>query len=118
MGYAAVIVRDGKIVKEMTESGGQGTNNQAEMRAVLLGLEVAKDLVQDSELVTVISDSELAIGLLAKNWRSKNAPLLRLRLDVRDAEKKFSVPIAYEHGGVDDEMFQLVDVLAREAARA
>jgi len=140
MGWAAVLTRDGEILKEVT-GGSQdtGTNNIAEFQAILCGLKAAEALLAEDvpdglsgpapadaepaaapllakdETITVVSDSELCIGYLMSNWRSKNVTLGRLRLQVRSVEKILGVSVTYEKGGIEDELFQLVDTMAKDA---
>lgn len=117
MGWAAVIVREGEILKEISGGSAEtGTNNTAEMRAILVGLEGALSFLSaDDKIVHVISDSNLAIGLLSQGWRSKKAHLIRCRQSIRMAEAKLDVIVKYVKGGVEDELFQLADVLAKDA---
>lgn len=65
-----VVVVDGTARKEVSEYLGNGTNNIAELTAIVRGLEVAKSIATDRPVV-VYSDSQYAIGLLTKNWKPK-----------------------------------------------
>lgn len=115
-GWAAVLVRDDEILSEVSDGSTElGTNNVAEMEAILLGLNTAPNWITKGETVSVVSDSELCIGYLAKGWRGKNARLLRYRLEIRKAERALGAEVFYEKGGIEDELFQLVDVLAKDA---
>ncbi len=120
IGWAAVIVRDGDVLHRVSEgSAEQGTNNLAEMQAVLLGLSSAFPSLEDDENIVIVSDSELAIGLMSKGWRSKSEHLLLLRHQIRQAERALGHQVSYEKGSVkDDELFQLVDVMAKNAVPA
>jgi ribonuclease HI len=63
-----VVVIDGKSRKEHGEFLGHGTNNIAELTAVLRGL----DLVGDTQRpVRVYSDSSYSIGVLSLGWKPK-----------------------------------------------
>lgn len=63
-----VVVIDGKTRKEHGEYLGHGTNNIAELTAVLRGL----DLVGDTKRpVRVYSDSSYSIGVLSLGWKPK-----------------------------------------------
>lgn len=116
MGYAVLILRDGQIVREIT-GGSQdtGTNNIAEFKAALYGLEAAKEVIESEEEVIVISDSELLIGYMSQAWRCRNATLGRLRMSIRRAQADLLTTVTYQRGGVEDEVFQLVDTLAKDA---
>jgi ribonuclease HI len=63
-----VVVIDGAARKEHGEYLGHGTNNIAELTAVLRGL----DLVSDTgRSVRVYSDSSYSIGVLSLGWKPK-----------------------------------------------
>jgi ribonuclease HI len=47
---------------------GNGTNNIAEFKSILVGLNIIPDK-KNSE-VEIITDSQLAIGILSKNWKA------------------------------------------------
>ena len=116
MGYAAVLLRDGEILAEVAESCSEkGTNNTSEMLAITLALTTAQGHVKPEEGITIVSDSNLAIGLLSKSHKTKLPHLARLRHDIRRIEKALGVAVTYEKGGDDDELFQLVDALSKEA---
>jgi ribonuclease HI len=61
-----VIAKDG--VRELSEYIGQGTNNIAELTAILRALELVDE---PSRAVRVYTDSSYAIGLLSKGWKAK-----------------------------------------------
>lgn len=108
-----VVIIDGetKQRRELSEYLGMGTNNIAELMAILRGLEEVTDRKRP---VVVYSDSAYSIGLLSKNWKAKaNAELVER---LRDLVKQFSdlrfVKVA-GHAGV--ELNERVDELARRA---
>ena len=63
-----VVIVDGKERKEISEYLGMGTNNIAELTAIVRGLESVADKQRP---VVVYSDSQYAIGLLTQNWKPK-----------------------------------------------
>lgn len=63
-----VVIVDGKERKEISEYLGMGTNNIAELTAIVRGLESVTDRTRP---VVVYSDSQYAIGLLTQNWKPK-----------------------------------------------
>lgn len=63
-----VVVIDGKDQQEISEYLGQGTNNIAELTAILRGLQV---VVDRKRTVVVYSDSAYSIGLLTQAWKAK-----------------------------------------------
>jgi ribonuclease HI len=63
-----VVVIDGAEQKEISEYLGEGTNNIAELTAILRGLETVADRKRP---VVVYSDSAYSIGLLTQAWKAK-----------------------------------------------
>ncbi len=61
---------DGEVVEERSERIGQATNNVAEYRAVLLGLERARGLGANE--LEIIGDSELVARQLAGVYKVKH----------------------------------------------
>jgi ribonuclease HI len=108
-----VVVVDGKQRRELSEYLGVGTNNIAELTAIVRGLEVAHQIASDRPIV-VYSDSQYAIGLLTQNWKPKaNVELVvRLRALVRQFPEVRFVKVA-AHTGVA--LNERVDQLAAEA---
>ena len=79
-GPAAIgaVIKDegGRIVATISRRIGQATNNQAEYRAIIAGLEKAIKL--GARQVRVFSDSELAVKQINGRYRVKNASLREL----------------------------------------
>lgn len=63
-----VVIIDGKSQLELSEYLGDGTNQIAELTAMLRGLQEVEDR---QRTVVVYSDSAYAIGLLSQNWKAK-----------------------------------------------
>lgn len=79
-GIGAVV--DGK---EFSEYIGRATNNQAEYRAVILGMEKALEMEADE--VAIHTDSNLVVRQLNGDWKvNKNVDLFRR---ARDLMRKF-----------------------------
>ena len=67
-----VVIVDGKQHLELSEFLGDGTNQTAELSAMLRGLQEVAELVPDKQRpVVVYSDSAYAIGLLSQGWKAK-----------------------------------------------
>ena len=100
---------DGEVI-EHSEFIGEGTNNIAELTAILRGLQV---LPRDRPVV-VYSDSSYAIGLLSQNWKAKaNQELVAaLRRLLREFPAVHFVKVA-GHAGVPEN--ERCDELARAA---
>jgi ribonuclease HI len=106
-----VVIIDGRERRELSEYLGQGTNNIAELTAILRGLESIADRKRP---VVVYSDSQYSIGLLTQNWKAKaNKELVEaLRgLTRQFADLRF-VKVA-AHSGIP--LNERVDELARGA---
>ncbi len=106
-----VVVLDGSDRKEVSEYLGHGTNNIAELTAVLRGL----DLVADRDRpVLVYTDSSYSIGVLSMGWKAKAN--VELVAEIKDAIRRFAdvrfvkVP---GHAGVPEN--ERCDELARAA---
>jgi ribonuclease HI len=105
-----VVLLDGKKREEISEYLGTGTNNIAELTAIIRALEVAPR----DRTVVIHSDSGYALGLLGKGWKAKaNQDLVeRMRALARDFRDLRLVKVAGHAGIVENER---ADALAREA---
>jgi ribonuclease HI len=84
---AVATVADGEVVGERRLYIGEATNNVAEYRAVLLGLELAHDL--GASEVEVVNDSELVSKQIGGQYKVKHAGLKPLYLDAMRALREF-----------------------------
>jgi ribonuclease HI len=80
---AVVADPDGELVEERSESIGRATNNVAEYRALLLGIERARAL--GATEVELVGDSELIVRQVRGEYRVKDSNLRGLHSQVRDA---------------------------------
>jgi ribonuclease HI len=81
---AAVVSRPGgEVIEERSEAIGEATNNVAEYRALLLGIERAQALGADD--LELIGDSELIVRQVLGDYRVKDASLRELHARVREA---------------------------------
>jgi ribonuclease HI len=84
-GLGVVVIGDGQGEREISEYLGEGTNNIAELTAILRGLQAVSDKTRP---VFVYSDSAYSIGLLSQNWKAKkNVELVK---ELREVCKQFS----------------------------
>jgi ribonuclease HI len=85
----AAVVSDpsGTELGERAETIGEATNNVAEYRALLLGIELAKQLGADE--IDLVADSMLTVEQVRGNWKVKQAHLRPLREQVVDALEDF-----------------------------
>jgi ribonuclease HI len=70
---AVVSTPDGEVIAERHEYIGEATNNVAEYRALLLGLELAREL--GAREVDVVNDSELVARQIGGQYKVKHAGL-------------------------------------------
>ena len=78
---------DGEVVDETAVVLGRATNNVAEYRALLLGLELARDLgAGEGE---VVNDSELVARQIGGEYKVKHAGLKPLYADAMRALREF-----------------------------
>ena len=91
---AVVLGPDGEVLAEVAEGIGVATNNVAEYRAAIAGLERARAL--GAHEVLLRSDSKLLIEQLEGRYRVKNPTLVRLHGDVRALVKGFR-RVRFEH---------------------
>jgi ribonuclease HI len=75
----AAVVTDprGEVLAERSEAIGEATNNVAEYRALLLGIELAGKL--GAREIELVGDSELIVRQVRGEWKVKNANLRGLR---------------------------------------
>jgi ribonuclease HI len=84
---AVVTDPDGEVVDERSEAIGPATNNVAEYRALLLGIERARALGADE--VELVGDSELIVKQVRGEYRVKDTGLKELHERVREGLERF-----------------------------
>src|SRR5665811_658509 len=84
---AVVQDADGNVVEERGEQIGTATNNVAEYRALLLGIERAAELGA-SEL-DLVGDSELIVRQVKGEYKVKDATMRKLHAEVKRALRPF-----------------------------
>jgi ribonuclease HI len=78
---------DGEVVAERNAYIGEATNNVAEYRALLLGLELAREL--GARELEVVNDSELVARQIGGEYKVKHAGLRPLYLEAMHALREF-----------------------------
>lgn len=71
------------MLAERSETIGEATNNVAEYRALLLGIELAKELAADE--IEFVGDSMLIVEQVRGNWKVKQEHLRPLHTKATDA---------------------------------
>jgi ribonuclease H / adenosylcobalamin/alpha-ribazole phosphatase len=89
-----VTTEDGRVLEELGEGIGPATNNVAEYRAAIVGLELAAE--HGAKKVLLRSDSRLVIEQLAGRWKVKHPTLQRLHEEARALIKGFE-KVTLEH---------------------
>jgi len=105
--------RSGQVLAEIAEGIGHATNNVAEYRAVIAGLERAREL--GAVRVRVRADSLLVVSQLAGTWKVKDAGLRPLWARARELAREFE-RVTFEH--VRRERNRAADALANRAMDA
>ncbi|MFH1620809.1 MAG: ribonuclease HI family protein [Patescibacteria group bacterium] len=90
-----VLGEDGEVLEEHAEYLGVTTNNQAEYRAVILGLERAVAL--GATEVQVMADSELLVRQMNGEYKVKNPDLAKRYLEVKNLEVRLGGKVKYRH---------------------
>ncbi len=104
---------DGTVLAAHGEAIGVATNNVAEYRALVAGLEQARDLGVDD--LEVVADSELVVKQMRGEYKVKNAALRELSLRAADVARDIGdvryTAVRREHNELAD---QLVNVALDE----
>jgi ribonuclease HI len=81
----AAVLRDagGEVIDERGETIGRATNNVAEYRALLLGIEMAA--AQGASEVELVGDSELIVRQVKGEYKVKDATMKELHAQVKRA---------------------------------
>jgi ribonuclease HI len=111
-GLGVVLIQAGAR-RELSEYLGVGTNNIAELSAILRALEA----MDGDEPLVVHTDSQYAIGVLTKNWKAKANQELIARIKQRmQAVPRLRLVYVPGHAGVP--LNERADALAVEAVRS
>jgi ribonuclease HI len=84
-----IVVRgsEGEVLEEVGERIGEATNNVAEYRALLRGIELAAE--HGAEELELVGDSELVVRQVEGRYKVKNAGMKKLHEEVRRALRDF-----------------------------
>ena len=116
-GGGAVIVSDGKVLKEISQFLGEKTNNFAEYEAVIVGLQTLKKLFSTAKLksfdIEVKLDSQLVAEQLSGRYRVKEESLFSQFIKVHNMQVKDFPRIKFTY--IPREKNKEADRLANEA---
>ncbi|MEV4009605.1 bifunctional RNase H/acid phosphatase [Nonomuraea angiospora] len=116
-GYGAVVMdaSDGQVLAEAAEAIGVTTNNVAEYRGLIAGLQAVLRLGGEGAPVAVRMDSKLVIEQMAGRWKIKNEGLRPLALEAGALVRQLRVT---EWTWIPRERNKHADRLANEAMDA
>jgi ribonuclease HI len=112
-GIGVVLVADDETLVTRSEDIGYGTNNQAEYRALLRGLQEALD--RGIRKLHVRSDSQLLVRQMTGEYKVKSKALQSLRREAEALVRQFD-EIRFED--VRREFNEVADELAKAGAEA
>jgi ribonuclease HI len=109
-----VVVQDGSVRRELSQYLGHGTNNIAELTAIL---EAARVIEQPERPVRIHTDSRYSIGVLSMGWKAKaNQELVA---QVKHALKRFTdLELIHVPGHAGVLLNERADVLAVQAVKS
>lgn len=117
-GGAGVVIMDASTRETVGTLGiplGYVTNNQAEFLALKHALAELKKQGLNSDSISILTDSQLVVGIFFQNWKAKAN--LELVVAIRDLVKNFpQMTFAYVRGHNGNPGNELADSLAQRAA--
>ena len=110
-GAIGVIIKtpSGGVIKEIGKSIGKSTNNEAEYKAIITGLEAC--LEKGAKDLECYLDSQLVVSQLKGEFKVKDAKLKNLWKQAKNIEKKFK-EVLYIH--IPREKNYLADKIVNE----
>lgn len=118
MGVGIVFLKDGCPILEYSRMYYGGTNNKAEMAAVIIALRLIKNPIDS---LTIVTDSMYVIGCATKDWKRKKNVRLWQEFDIQYERVKAMCPdISFEHvkGHNGNEWNEYCDKLAVKASQS
>ncbi len=116
---AGVVIQDGagQIVKKIAKPLGVMTNNEAEYRAVIEGLQAAKRIFgkgkMKNAIIEVRADSELVVSQLKGEYQIKEEKLFPLFIKIWNLQVKDLPKVVFTY--IPREQNRLADQLANQA---
>jgi len=111
MAIGIVIYKDGELFKKISEAIGYGTNNIAEYKALIRGLEEVKEI--NPERIDIYCDSQLLVKQLNKKYKVKNKGIIPLFNRVEEIIRTIPGKVYFIWNRRDDNF--MADGLAKRA---
>jgi len=119
-GGAGIVIQDKARQETLGIHGiplGYVTNNQAEFLALKHALAELKTHGLFREPISILTDSQLVVGIFFQNWKAKAN--LELVMEIRNLLKEFpQLTFVYVRGHNGNQGNELADSLAQEAAES
>lgn len=118
-GGVGVVLVDADLRQEVERAwsyiGAYVTNNIAEYKALLLGLQRSIEYAPDA--VTLFSDSQLVLNQVSGFWKTKRSHLAPLRDSIRETAARLP-NVSYRHLSIrESEGIAIADELSRQAVK-
>lgn len=117
MGIGIVILKNDRPILEYSKMFSEGTNNKAEVAAMIIGLRLIKNPIDS---LTIISDSMYCIGCASLGWKRKKNVKLWEEFDKQFERVKQLCPnVEFKHvkGHSGDKWNERADKLAVAASQ-
>lgn len=117
MGIGIVILKNDRPILEYSKMFSEGTNNKAEVAAMIIGLRLIKNPIDS---LTIISDSMYCIGCASLGWKRKKNVKLWEEFDKQfERVKQLCPSIEFKHvkGHSGDKWNERADKLAVAASQ-
>lgn len=115
-GIGVVVVKNNEIIDTFKETHFNTTNNQMEIRAIIVALKYIKEPIHK---VCIHTDSQYCLGILNKGWTAnKNQKLWKKLFDIKNIADPYceNIEFVFTKGHASDEFNNLADKLANEAS--
>jgi ribonuclease HI len=106
-----IVMKFGEKIRQVSQRLGHGTNNIAELTAILKALQ----MVKTPEVPVVIhTDSQYALGVLSLGWKARENKMLIGQI-IEEMKRFRSLSFVKVEGHADVPLNNLADKLARES---
>lgn len=115
-GIGVVVVKNNEIIDIFKETHFNTTNNQMEIRAIIVALKYIKEPIHK---VCIHTDSQYCLGILNNGWTAnKNQKLWKKLFDIKNIADPYceNIEFVFTKGHASDEFNNLADKLANEAS--